>query len=241
MPPDGVQARVKGSSSYRVTVRCDAAGVIRYDCDCPLSASFEFCKHCVAVALAWTEVAPPARTEVRRVDSESERLWNLFSSNPNIYTYEVVKRYSDTKGVGEEFRTRALLEVRRRLEIADARDKLSLHELLIEVFLAEGDAHAALIEAKAGECRPSTLAQIADHLVADRPLEAGEIYLDLADRMISAKLPRDERLDAIELIYAGRDAYIRARQIKLFRDRIQALRERCGAKRTVARAIDSLL
>lgn len=199
-----------------------------------------FCKHCVAVALAWIDAAPP-RAEVPRVDNESERLWNLFSSNPNIYTYEVVKRYSDTRGVGEEFRTRALLEVRRRLEIADARDKLTLHELLIEVFLAEGDTHAALIEARTGGCLPSTLAQIADHLMADRPLEAGEIYLDLADRMITVKLPRDERLDAIELIYAGRDAYIRAKQIKLFRERIQALRERCGAKRTVARAIDSLL
>ena len=239
-PPDGVRARVNGSTSYRVTLLCDEAGVIRHDCNCPLGVGFEFCKHCVAVALAWIDAAPP-RADVRRVDSESERLWNLFSSNPNIYTYEVVKRYSDAKGTGEEFRIRSFLEVRRRIEIADAHDKLSLHELLIEVFLTEGDTHSALIEATTGECLPSTMAQIADHLMTDRPLEAGGIYLDLADRMISAKVPEVERLDVIELLHAGRSAYAKARQLGMFRQRIQALRERCGTKRAIVRAIDSLL
>ncbi len=239
-PAGGVQARVSGAALYRVGLWRQGDGLIGYRCDCPMGQGLAFCKHCVAVALAWIDAAPP-RAEVRRVDNESERLWNLFSSNPNIYTYEVVKRYFATKGTGEEFRTRALLDVRQRLEIADAREKVLLHELLIEVFLAEGDSHAALIEAKTGGCAPAALAQVADHLMPDRPLEAGEIYLDLADQMISVKLPRDERLDPIELIYAGRDAYARGRQMELFREKIEALRERCGTKRAVVRVIDSLL
>lgn len=240
MPPDGVEARVKGSSSYQVTVRCDAAGVIRYDCDCPLSASFEFCKHCVAVALAWIDAAP-SQVETRGGDVESERFWDRFASNPSTFSYEIARGEYERRGLGEEFRMRALLEIRRRLEVADADEKLDLHELLIEVFLEEGDTHAALIEARTGECPPSTLADIADHLLSRSPLEAGEIYLELAEQMLRTEVAADERLDVVELITSARSAYKRGRRTAIFRQKIQELRALCGMQPAVARAIDSLL
>ena len=44
-------ATVVGSEPYRVTLRTTARG---YDgsCSCPASEGFDFCKHCVAAALA---------------------------------------------------------------------------------------------------------------------------------------------------------------------------------------------
>lgn len=48
----GVEARVQGTSSYRVRVTVED-GDLDYDCTCPVGQDGEFCKHCVAVGLAW--------------------------------------------------------------------------------------------------------------------------------------------------------------------------------------------
>lgn len=49
---DKVTARVDGSESYQVELR-DDDGDLAYDCTCPRAADGYFCKHCVAVGLAW--------------------------------------------------------------------------------------------------------------------------------------------------------------------------------------------
>jgi len=47
-----VRATVRGGEDY--TVRLSSGeGVLDYDCDCPIGSEGEFCKHCVAAALAW--------------------------------------------------------------------------------------------------------------------------------------------------------------------------------------------
>ena len=48
----GVRAVVRGTQDYTVTLSSDD-GVLDYTCDCPQGAEGAFCKHCVAVALAW--------------------------------------------------------------------------------------------------------------------------------------------------------------------------------------------
>ncbi|MGO9011917.1 MAG: SWIM zinc finger family protein [Bryobacteraceae bacterium] len=50
----GVEASVRGTQDYRVTLTLDE-GVLDYDCDCPIGAEGTFCKHCVAAALAWRQ------------------------------------------------------------------------------------------------------------------------------------------------------------------------------------------
>jgi hypothetical protein len=50
--PDGVEAVVCGTRSYDVSLVVDE-GVLDYTCDCPVGSDGAFCKHCVAVALAW--------------------------------------------------------------------------------------------------------------------------------------------------------------------------------------------
>ncbi|HJX18866.1 MAG TPA: SWIM zinc finger family protein [Acidiferrobacterales bacterium] len=49
---DKISARVEGTEIYQVELR-DNDGDLAYDCTCPRAADGYFCKHCVAVGLAW--------------------------------------------------------------------------------------------------------------------------------------------------------------------------------------------
>ena len=49
---DKITAKVEGSETYQVELRDDDGG-LAYDCSCPRAADGYFCKHCVAVGLAW--------------------------------------------------------------------------------------------------------------------------------------------------------------------------------------------
>ena len=57
---DKVAAKVEGSTTYRVELR-DDDGVLAFDCSCPRAADGYFCKHAVALGLAWLEQAADAR------------------------------------------------------------------------------------------------------------------------------------------------------------------------------------
>lgn len=49
-----IAAKVLGTEEYRVRLWA-GDGALDYTCDCPLGVDGEFCKHCVAVGLAWLE------------------------------------------------------------------------------------------------------------------------------------------------------------------------------------------
>ncbi|EXJ15885.1 DUF6880 family protein [Imhoffiella purpurea] len=49
---DRIKARVEGTESYQAEL-WDAEGELGYDCSCPHAADGYFCKHCVALGLAW--------------------------------------------------------------------------------------------------------------------------------------------------------------------------------------------
>lgn len=49
---DKVAAKVEGNATYQVELR-DDDGDLAYDCTCLQAADGHFCKHCVAVGLAW--------------------------------------------------------------------------------------------------------------------------------------------------------------------------------------------
>jgi tetratricopeptide (TPR) repeat protein len=66
-----VSAVVRGTHDYAVTLGADE-GVLDYSCDCPLGSEGAFCKHCVAVALAWLNrtvgpVKPAARGKAKEM------------------------------------------------------------------------------------------------------------------------------------------------------------------------------
>lgn len=51
-----ITAKVRGTREYRVELWVER-GEFDYSCTCPVGADGEFCKHCVAVALAWLDEA----------------------------------------------------------------------------------------------------------------------------------------------------------------------------------------
>ena len=51
---DRVAANVEGTTTYRVELR-DERGVLAFDCSCPRAADGYFCKHGVALGLAWLD------------------------------------------------------------------------------------------------------------------------------------------------------------------------------------------
>jgi uncharacterized Zn finger protein len=65
-----VHAVVRGNQDYTVTLTADE-GVLDYSCDCPAATGGAFCKHCVAVALAWLNrdraVGPASRGRAKVV------------------------------------------------------------------------------------------------------------------------------------------------------------------------------
>ena len=48
-----IVAKVSGTHDYQVKLWADDEGYLEYDCTCPFAAEGNFCKHCVAVGLAW--------------------------------------------------------------------------------------------------------------------------------------------------------------------------------------------
>jgi uncharacterized Zn finger protein len=56
---DRITATVYGTYPYRVMLWAEGDSV-GYDCDCPVGQGGDFCKHCVATALAWLEKQMPA-------------------------------------------------------------------------------------------------------------------------------------------------------------------------------------
>jgi uncharacterized Zn finger protein len=49
---DKIRARVEGTQAYRVVLSVES-GEVAYGCSCPRAGDGYFCKHCVAVGLAW--------------------------------------------------------------------------------------------------------------------------------------------------------------------------------------------
>lgn len=60
-----ITAKVRGTYSYRVKLWIEKQG-LEYSCSCPVGAEREFCKHCVAVGLAWVESRKQKTSEERQ-------------------------------------------------------------------------------------------------------------------------------------------------------------------------------
>lgn len=69
-----VAAKVVGTHEYRVRLWADG-DELRNSCDCPLGVAGEFCKHCVAVGLAWLEGGPSENTPGGSVTMDDVRAY----------------------------------------------------------------------------------------------------------------------------------------------------------------------
>lgn len=66
-----LRATVEGTEDYRVVISV-REGELEYDCTCPMGADGAFCKHCVAVGLAWlANTSGKSRTPKRKAAGTS--------------------------------------------------------------------------------------------------------------------------------------------------------------------------
>lgn len=70
-----ITARVEGSEIYRVELSDDGGDLVG-DCTCPRAADGYFCKHCVAVGLAWlAEHAPEGKSKAKSGKAKRRDPW----------------------------------------------------------------------------------------------------------------------------------------------------------------------
>ena len=62
---DTISAKVRGTQTYRVKL-WSKSSELEYSCTCPVGRDGAFCKHCVAVGLAWLEQGKVADTKGRK-------------------------------------------------------------------------------------------------------------------------------------------------------------------------------
>lgn len=67
-----IAARVEGTETYRVELRADD-DELDHDCTCPRAADGYFCKHCVAVGLAWLDGHAPGRKKPATAGRKKKR------------------------------------------------------------------------------------------------------------------------------------------------------------------------
>jgi uncharacterized Zn finger protein len=72
---DRIDAHVDGATTYRV-ILFEGSGKLKYDCSCPRAGGGYFCKHCVAVGLAWLQGFEEAGP---RPGKEKTEPWNEIS------------------------------------------------------------------------------------------------------------------------------------------------------------------
>ena len=64
---DAIEATVRGEDAYTVRVSLDGSRIVS-DCTCPIGETGAFCKHCVALSLAWLRPLTAGRPAALRSD-----------------------------------------------------------------------------------------------------------------------------------------------------------------------------
>jgi uncharacterized Zn finger protein len=170
-----VGASVQGSEAYSVELRAED-GELRFSCSCPIGQKGAFCKHCVAVALAWLgEHGDPTPT----LDDARAHLETLPQS-------ELVEILIDHAHEDEALARQLLLRAARPAS-GTAADVASLRALVEQAFASRDfvpyrevwgyvrgiEEAIDLLEALLEEGRGGDIVELAEHAlkIAERALE----------------------------------------------------------------------
>lgn len=80
-----VVAKVSGTHDYRVKLWAEDEDELEYDCNCPYAGEGNFCKHCVAVGLAWIA---GRKSEIKQKSEGKRRSTNLDDVKNYLQTRE---------------------------------------------------------------------------------------------------------------------------------------------------------
>jgi len=190
-------------------------------------------------ALHWAErgfAAFPDRTDQRlrafladeylrraRADDAMAVIWAQFLEQPALAAFQLLKRYADQIETWTLWRSRALGEVRRSIDLAKtagptsapigrARYRWDLPPdgtRLVDILLWEGHVDEAWTEAQALRCSPGLLLQLAAVRQATHPNDAIPIYRQEVERLLKVSDKRNYA-QAVELL--GRIGPLMSRQ-----------------------------
>lgn len=165
-----------------------------------------------------------------RHDDAVQLIWNRFYAHPYLDTYIGLKKHAELGSVWPEWRVRALLELRMRID-QDLTDKIDVdHSALVEIFLHENDVEAAWLEATQGGCDSRLWLRLARSRAKDHPEESGMALLAQAE-LAMREAPYANYEEAVDLLIEAAKHLQRARKTQEFVARLHALRLEHKAKR----------
>lgn len=122
---DGViTAKVQGMQPYRVKLWLDDKD-LDYSCTCPVGADGEFCKHCVAVGLAWLEgnqrkVSPGKTDQTATVTTDDVRAY-LKGQDKNMLVDLLVEHAAEDERLGRLLFVKAAKNTAKGINLATYR------------------------------------------------------------------------------------------------------------------------
>ena len=175
----------------------------------------------------------------------AELIWALFADRPGLDSYQRLKPYAERAGQGDEARERACALIRDGLAGGDqglgAPDWLAYRDAteLVRIHLWEGDAAAALRDARAGGCRQEVWLALADALAQAEPWEAMIICREQVEPTIERKTKADYR-DATALLAKIRDLMVLTGDADEFPAYLAEIREAHKRKRNLIKFLAEL-
>jgi uncharacterized Zn finger protein len=157
--------------------------------------------------------------------------WEGFAGAPALATYRELARHAHQAGGWPDWREKALGLIRNRIAARGDQppsgkrlwvDPFETHSLLVEIFLAEGDAEAAWAEARAGDCSRGLWLRLAREREEAHPAEAIGVYREEVARLLR---------------HTGNDIY---REAVDYLEKIGALSDRCGEEEAFAELLGDL-
>lgn len=175
-----------------------------------------------------------------------ELIWDLYADHPGLATYRDLKSYAERAGDWSEVRDRALALLRDQVSAAQEERRrrgygwgyLDATEL-VRIGLWEGDAEAALQEARAGGCSEDAWLELAGHLEEAQPHQAVAIYREQVEPTINRKTKADYR-DATALLGKVRALMARIGKADEFQGYLAEVRSAHKRKRNLMKLLDEL-
>ncbi|MFQ5694014.1 MAG: SWIM zinc finger domain-containing protein, partial [Nitrospinota bacterium] len=120
-----IEAEVRGSRPYHVELRA-GEGDLDHSCTCPVGMDGAFCKHCVAVGLAWlgqgrTGQVPAGKPAEPRVTMDDVRAW-LASRDKDTLVGMLMDRAMEDERLARRLLIKAAQEGTRGLDLAAYRE-----------------------------------------------------------------------------------------------------------------------
>lgn len=178
-----------------------------------------------------------------RHDEALALAWEAFTRHPALASYKHLKTCAERAGAWSVWRAQALAWLREdHLQAAKQNRRRStwmpdVPSLLVEIFLWEGEADAALAEARAHGCTESLWFELAGTREKDHPADAAEIYRARLDAIVARK---DNRAydEAAALVTKIRSLMQRTGQEQDFAAWLAAVRLKHKAKRNFMQRLD---